>query len=143
VARQLRDRFPSPYTAADAERWLSAVGSRAPATSFAIAVGEEAVGGVGLEVGEDVHRLSAEVGYWLGEDFWGRGLATAALASVTRYALDELGLLRVFAMPFADNAASIRVLEKAGYAREGLLRSAAVKEGLVRDMLLYAITRAP
>lgn len=140
VARQLRDRFPSPYRAADAEAFLAHAASRTPATAFAIAVDDVAVGGIGLELGADVHRYSAEVGYWLGEAYWGRGLTTAALRSITAYAFEELGLIRVFAMPFLENHVSARVLEKAGYRREGLLRRVAVKEGRVRDMLLYAVT---
>src|SRR5687767_14887337 len=81
----LRDRFPHPYTAADAKNWLECVLDRVPETNFAIAVGAEAVGGIGFMLQQDVAFRSAEVGYWLGEDYWGRGLATDALKAITEY----------------------------------------------------------
>ena len=138
---QLRDQFPHPYTAADAEAWLGHVEKARVETNFAIALDGEAVGGIGFVLGSDVERLSAEIGYWLGEAVWGRGLATAALRAVTRHAFDAYGLNRVFAVPFARNAASVRVLEKAGFVREGVLRRSAIKAGVVLDQVLYAIIR--
>jgi [ribosomal protein S5]-alanine N-acetyltransferase len=139
VARQLRDRFPHPYTASDAKTFLLHVEQAGDeATNLAIDVGGDAVGAIGFTIGSDVERYSAEIGYWLGEEYWGRGIVTEALVMVTERAFDRLNLVRLFAVPFADNAASARVLEKAGYAREGLLRSSAVKYGETRDQLLYA-----
>ena len=140
VWRQLRDRFPHPYTPADAEAWVGLTAAEDPPVHFAIEVGGEAVGGIGLELGEDVERISAELGYWLGRAHWGRGIVSAAASAVTAYALTELGLTRVFALPYAENRASIRVLEKAGYVREGRLRRAALKDGTVLDQELFAIT---
>jgi ribosomal-protein-alanine N-acetyltransferase len=141
VWANLRDRFPHPYTAEDARRWFEHVLERGDEANFAIAVGGRAVGGIGLMLGSDIYRLSAEVGYWVGESFWGRGIATAALRAVTRHGFEAHGLWRIFALAFADNLGSQRVLEKAGYTREGLLRCAAVKEGRVRDQVMYAIVR--
>ncbi len=138
VARQLRDRFPHPYTKDDALAFLKFASTSNPPSNFAIDVDAGAVGGLGFVAGTDVERFSAEVGYWLGEACWGRGICTEALELFTRYAFDELGLLRLYALPFADNAASIRVLEKAGYAREGTLNSSCVKYGERRDQALYA-----
>jgi RimJ/RimL family protein N-acetyltransferase len=112
-----------------------------PEVDFAIEAGGEAAGGIGLRLGQDVERFSAEIGYWLGEPFWGRGIATAALSATVKHAFAELGLIRIFAIPFAGNEASLRVLEKAGFLREGVLRRSAVKEGRVLDQLLYAVTR--
>ena len=106
--------------------------------SFAIDVGGEAVGGISLHPGEDVERYGAELGYWLGESMWGRGVTTTAVRLVTAYAFAERGLLRVFALPFTRNAASVRVLEKAGYIREGHLHGSAVKDGELLDQYLYA-----
>jgi ribosomal-protein-alanine N-acetyltransferase len=134
----LRDRFPHPYTARDAQIYLKHVVSSQPETNFAIDLAGEAVGGVGLVLGTDVERHSAEIGYWLGESVWGRGIATAALKRCTRYAIAEYDLWRVFAVPFSENVASIRVLEKAGFVREGLMRRSAVKDGRVLDQVLYA-----
>lgn len=106
--------------------------------NFIIEVDGEAAGGVGLTLGDDIERCSAEVGYWLGSEYWGRGIATAALSRICRYAFDELGLLRVFATPIVWNPASFRVLEKAGFYREGIMRNACIKDGTVTDMVLYA-----
>lgn len=139
VWRGLRDRFPHPYTLADAEEWVRA-GSRT-GIHFAFDTGGEAVGGITLMPGEDVERCSAEVGYWLGRAHWGRGIATAALVALTEHAFAEHPLTRVFAVPFATSAASMRVLEKAGYQREGVLRRSAIKEGRVVDQVMYASVR--
>jgi [ribosomal protein S5]-alanine N-acetyltransferase len=139
VAKHLRDRFPHPYTLNDAHRFLEAASSAEPQTNFAIEVEHQAVGGLGYVPGTDVERYSAEVGYWLGEEWWGRGIVTDALTLFTKYAFTELRLLRLFALPLADNAASIRVLEKAGYEREGTMRSSCVKYGSVRDQAMYSI----
>ena len=136
----LRDTFPHPYTQADAQRWIQYVVDPALETNFAIDVAGEAVGNIGLRVGEDIDRYSAEVWYWLGEQHWGRGIITAALTAITNIAFSELSLLRVEAMPFARNTASIRVLEKVGYQREGLLRWSAVKEGIALDKVVYSYT---
>jgi len=136
----LRDRFPHPYTRADAQRWLEQITAKEPDLSFAIDVGGEAVGGIALVLGNDVERCAAEIGYWLGEQFWGRGIATAAVIALTDYAFQNLKLTRVFAVPFARNDASVRVLEKAGYLREGLLRRSAIKDGVVLDQFMYAKT---
>jgi ribosomal-protein-alanine N-acetyltransferase len=102
----------------------------------------EAVGGIGFFPGADVERFSAEVGYWLAEPFWGRGITADAIRLVSAYAFDVCNMLRLFALPFADNARSIRVLEKAGYCREALLRSSSVKYGEVRDQALYALVNS-
>src|SRR4029079_2240112 len=88
--------------------------------------------------GADVERFSAEVGYWLGEAYWGRGVMTPALKRLTQPLFDDGKLLRAFALPLADNQGSIRVLEKAGYEREALLRASCVKYGQPRDQYLYA-----
>jgi RimJ/RimL family protein N-acetyltransferase len=134
----LRDRFPHPYALADAHAFLQAALTTTPESNFAIAVEAAAVGGIGFTLHDDVERVSAEIGYWLGEAYWGRGIMTEALAAVTSHAIREHGLTRVFALPFEWNAASCRVLEKAGYVFEGRLRRSAIKDGQVIDQLLYA-----
>ena len=137
----LRDIFPYPYTAKDADVWLAHVAEQDPVTSLAIEAGGEAVGGIGLLLGGDVHRLSAEIGYWLGEGVWGRGIATAALRAFTPWAFATFGLERIWAGVFSTNPASMRVLEKAGYVREAVLRSAVVKDGALLDQVIYATLR--
>ena len=137
----LRDRFPHPYTLEDATRWVMSASTQSPFTNLAIEVDGDAVGGIGINPNQDIERISAEIGYWLGEEFWGRGICTAAVQAMTGYAFGELDLLRLYALPFTTNAASIRVLEKAGYEREGLLRQSAIKDGAVKDQVLYARLR--
>ncbi len=134
----LRDAFPHPYTKQSARDWIRGVKQRSPETSFAIAVDGEAVGGIGFVMHGDVERVSAEIGYWLGEPFWGRGITCAALRAVTKYAIETHGLTRVFAVPFVWNTASCRVLEKAGYVLEARLRKSAIKDGKLTDQFQYA-----
>jgi len=134
----LRDRFPHPYTTRDGKAFLKHTREQRPEAAFAIAVNGEAAGGIGFQLGGDVERVSAEIGYWLGQPFWGRGIVTEALVALTAYAIATHGLTRVFAVPFAWNTASCRVLEKAGYVLEGRLRRSAVKDGAVTDQLQYA-----
>ena len=139
VWRNLRDRFPHPYTAAVAESWLTFATRQDPPTHFAIEVDGEAAGGIGFTFGEDVHARTAEIGYWLGRAVWGRGIATEALRAVTAHAFAAHPLDRLQACVFAWNPASVRVLEKAGYVREALLRRAVTKDGETTDMLIYGI----
>jgi ribosomal-protein-alanine N-acetyltransferase len=138
----LRDAFPHPYTSRDAREFIKSVRHRTPETTFAIAVDEEAVGSVGFVLRQDVERVSAEIGYWLAEPFWGRGIATEALIAVTDYAITTHALTRIYALPFAWNAASCRVLEKAGYVLEARLRRSAIKNGTITDQLQYAFVVA-
>ena len=135
------DRFPHPYTAADAESGSRSAGAQKPATTFAIVVDGAAVGGVGIELGADVFRRSAEIGYWLGEPFWGRGIATEALRAMTEYAFAHFDICRLEAGVFEWNPASTRVLEKAGYMLEGRARLGVIKDGRTGDRLLYALVR--
>jgi RimJ/RimL family protein N-acetyltransferase len=139
IARNLRDRFPHPYTLRDAKAFIQSCAAVRPHLSFAIVVDQEAVGGIGISPGSDVERFSAEIGYWLAEPFWGRGIAAEALELMAVYTFSTCRLLRLFALPFAENRQSTRVLEKAGYTREAILRSSAVKDGTVRDQALYAL----
>ena len=134
----LRDRFPHPYTTRDGRAFLRHAAEQQPESAFAIALQGEAVGGIGFQLQPDVERVSAEIGYWLGEPFWGRGIATDALVALTAYAITTHGLTRVYAVPFAWNTASCRVLEKAGYTLEARLRRSAIKNGGVTDQLQYA-----
>ena len=134
----LRDTFPHPYTARDAMEFIAYSLSTDPETHFALAVKGEAVGAIGFRLQEGVERVSAEVGYWLGEAFWGRGIVTDALKAVTRHAFETYGVVRVFAVPFEWNVPSQRVLEKAGYVFEGRMRRSAIKDGRIIDQLMYA-----
>jgi RimJ/RimL family protein N-acetyltransferase len=138
----LRDVFPHPYGIADAHRFIGMVLEQSPPTHFAIEAGERLAGGIGYTLKSDVERVSAEVGYWLGHAFWGQGIGTTALRLVTRHAFAvHQELRRLHAVPFAGNQGSARVLEKAGYRREGTLRQSAIKDGRVLDQWMYAILR--
>jgi RimJ/RimL family protein N-acetyltransferase len=139
----LRDRFPHPYTRRAGREFLHAMVTQRPETAFALDVGGEAVGGIGFAMMPDVERVSAEIGYWLAEPFWGRGIATEAVAAVTHYAIEKHGFTRMFAVPFASNAASCRVLEKAGYVLEARLKRSAIKDGQIIDQLQYAFVISP
>ena len=138
----LRDRFPYPYTDAEARAWLALRAADAGSPhNFAIEFNAEAIGGIGLEFFSDVHRLTAEIGYWLGESMWGRGFATSAVIAITEYAFGTFQLQRLQAMVYQWNPASARVLEKAGYTLEGRLRNHIFKDNRIGDALMYARLR--
>jgi ribosomal-protein-alanine N-acetyltransferase len=142
VALHLRERFSQPYTWADADAWIARVADHSPPLNFAITIDDRLVGGIGLEPGTDIHRVSAEVGYWLGEAVWGRGIASCAVQGFTTYSFATFPELnRLFAYVDESHPASIRVLEKGGFRREGHLIGAAIKRGQIRNQFLYAITR--
>jgi ribosomal-protein-alanine N-acetyltransferase len=134
----LRDFFPHPYSVQDAHTFIRLASSHNPECEFAIDIRGKAVGAIGFVVGKDVERISAEIGYWLGEAYWGRGVTTEALRATTAWIIREHGLYRVFAKPYARNKASCRVLEKAGYQLEGRIRSGSIKDGQIEDQMLYA-----
>jgi len=137
----LRDLFPHPYTIQDAHEFLKRAISEETTTKFCIEVNEGAVGGMGIHLGQDVHRHTATLGYWLGENFWGRGIMTEAVAALTDFCFDNFLLRRIAAEVFINNPASARVLEKAGFVLEGRLKNYVIKDGELLDSLLYAKTR--
>ncbi len=141
IAANLRDQFPHPYTRFAGAAYLAEVRSAEVETSFAVEYAGEAIGGIGFKLGTDIARLSAEMGYWLGEPFWGRGLTTRAVLATSEWAFAHYKLTRIFAMAFSHNVGSMRVLEKAGFECEGRLRRSAVKNGVILDQLLYAKVR--
>jgi [ribosomal protein S5]-alanine N-acetyltransferase len=134
----LRDRFPHPYTLEHAHQWIARAATLEPGTQLAVEVEGHAAGGIGLEPQHDIERVSAEIGFWLGERFWGHGIMTAAVGALSEHALNERGLLRLYAWVLEWNPASMRVLEKSGYTREAWLRKAAIKDGRIVDRVLYA-----
>ncbi len=140
VSRNLRDRFPHPYARKDAKAWIRSARAARPETVFALEVDGHAVGGIGLHPQGDVHRRAMEIGYWLGEPYWGRGIVTEAVRALTSYAFETFDVARVYAYVYEWNPASARVLEKAGYRFEGRLRKAVTKEGTTMDMLVYGFT---
>lgn len=136
--------IPHPYTLADAQRWLathSAAWASGTGAMFAVTLASDGtlVGAIGLHPNRDHNR--AELGYWIGKSFWGRGYATEAARAVTRWGFERLGLERIFAYHFASNPASGRVIEKIGMKREGLVRRHIRKWGEYQDSVQYAILR--
>ena len=138
---RLRDGFPNPYTAADANAFLGIVARQNPVTFFAITTPDEAIGGIGITRNADVHRLTAEMGYWLAESFWGRGIMSETARAFSDFAFEAFGLVPIYAEPYEGNIASCRVLEKAGFALEGRMRRNVIKDGRILDQYLYAKIR--
>lgn len=138
IAANLRDGFPYPYKLTDAETFLSHVISQFPRTVFAIATEREAIGSIGLMIGKDVHRFTAELGYWLAEPFWGKGIMSSAVKLITRHGFEQLGLIRIYAEPYESNTASIRVLQKAGFEFEAKLKANAFKNDKIINQMLYS-----
>jgi ribosomal-protein-alanine N-acetyltransferase len=134
----LRNAFPYPYTLQDAQTWILIANATQPITNFAIIINGEAAGGIGLILQPDVYYKSAEIGYWLSENYWNKGIITEAVQAITSYGFNQLHLERIFASVFAWNIKSARVLEKAGYSFEGKLSNSVYKDGQLIDSLLYA-----
>ncbi len=144
IADNLRNSFPFPYTHEDAVAYVAMCQDADDSRSLlrAIDVNGEAVGSIGVFRKDDVYERSAELGYWLAEPFWGHGLMTRAVKEICLDAFASWDIVRIFAEPFARNAGSRRVLEKAGFALEGVLRQSVCKNGEVFDSCLYALLKA-
>lgn len=140
VQDRLRDGLPYPYTEEDGRAYIAAMLAAEKDDTFAFAVTVEGrvVGNVGAFRQGNIHRCTAELGYYLAREYWGRGIMTEAVRQLCAYVFAETDILRIFAEPFADNIGSCRVLEKAGFSYEGTLRGSAVKNGRVLDMRMYA-----
>ena len=143
IQDNLRDGLPYPYTDKDAEEFISAMLSSNENNVFAFAIvyDGKAVGSIGVYRKENIHRLTAELGYYLAEEYWGKGIMTEAVKQVCRYVFDNSDIVRIFAEPFSFNTASCRVLEKAGFQCEGTLRSNAIKNGRISDMKMYSLLK--
>jgi RimJ/RimL family protein N-acetyltransferase len=141
IASNLRDGFPNPYLLPDAKRWLALVGENREDVFLAIEVHGEASGGIGLHGLKDVYRYSCEIGYWLSEAHWGRGIMSEAVAAMVNYAFTKCTWLRLFACIFENNPSSMRVLEKNGFKQEAIHRKAVMKEGKLMDEHLYALLK--
>lgn len=138
IARQLRDRFPHPYLRGDSEQFLSAIANDNPVRHFAIVEDGQIRGSVGYVPDHGFSRNCAEVGYWIGVEFQGRGIATEAMGALAGHLLMSRQFHRLRAMVLSENIGSMRVLEKCGFVREGILRDSAIREGRWQDEVLYA-----
>ena len=139
----LRDGLPFPYTTADAESFITAMLTVDKNTTYAraITVDDIAIGSIGVFRKDNVHRLTAEMGYYVAEEYWGKGVATEAIKQMCRYVFHNTNIVRIFATPYASNFASCRILEKNGFIYEGTLRKNAIKNGQIEDMKMYALTK--
>jgi len=135
------DIFPNPYHEANGRTFISMATKDSPLHIFAIDVGGEAVGGIGLHPQSDVQRKNAELGYWLAEPYWGKGIVTEAVKQMIEYGFKTFDINRIFARPFGNNLASQRVLEKAGFKLEARFEKTFFKNGEFLDELIYAIRR--
>ncbi len=139
IAINMRDGFPNPYTYDNGREWINFASKSN--SIFAITINSNAIGSIGLNIGTDIERISAEVGYWLGEKYWGKGITTSALNGITEYAFDKLKLERLFAVPLEENIPSRKVLENNGFILEGILKKSVIKQGKIHNQALYAKIR--
>ena len=138
VAKWLANRFPHPYTDEDGKAFLSMFANDNPVKVFAIEVNGKAVGSIGIFPQTDIHEKSAEMGYWLAEEYWGKGIMTKAIQEIVNYGFQTFDIVRIFARPFSTNLNSQRVLEKTGFVLEARLKKALFKNGEFMDELIYS-----
>jgi RimJ/RimL family protein N-acetyltransferase len=129
----VRDAFPNPYTVMDALQWINVEGNRKPTIHFAIVYQGKVAGSAGLLLKEDVYRKSIEIGYFIGEIYWNKGIATTAVQSITSYAIQQFDVNRIYAEVFEHNKASMKVLEKNGFYLESTRKNAVIKNGVVMN----------
>lgn len=143
IQDNLRDGLPYPYTEKDGEYYISSMisANENETFAFAITVDSKVIGSIGVFRQGNIHRQTGELGYYIAEEYWGRGIMTEAVRQICEYVFDKSDVIRIYAEPFACNAASCRVLEKAGFQYEGTLRGNAVKNGKVLDMKMYSLLR--
>lgn len=145
VQDRLRDGLPYPYTEQDGREYISAMlaADANDTFAFAVTVDEKVIGSIGAFRQANIHNRTAELGYYIAEEYWGKGITTEAVKQLCDYVFTNTDIIRIFAEPFADNIGSCRVLEKVGFKYEGTLRSNALKNGAVLDMKMYALTKEP
>jgi len=143
VQNNLRDGLPYPYTEKDGAEFISAMlnADKNDTFAFAITADEKVIGSIGVFRQANIHRKTAELGYYISEEYWGKGIMTEAVRQICNYVFENSDIIRIYAEPFATNFASCRVLEKAGFQLEGTLRSNAVKNGKVMDMKMYSLIK--
>ncbi len=138
ISRNLRDGFPNPYTLADADNFLAKFTNQDPVTFFGIEYAGEHVGNISLVPGQDIYRKSAEIGYFIGESYWNKGIVTTAVNLITEYGFKNLGIIRIHTGVFEYNIASMRVLEKCGFIKEAVFRKSVFKQNKIWDEVRYS-----
>lgn len=141
IADNLRDVFPYPYTRSDAEWYINDCISKEGNNQItrAIVIDNHAVGSIGIFVQSDVYRKSAELGYWLGEDFWNKGIMTQSIKQICDMAFNQFDIVRIYAEPFEHNEGSRRVLEKSGFNLEGIFKDSVIKNDKIFNSCMYAL----
>jgi len=140
ISDNLRDIFPHPYSEKDAESFIKTTLEENPERTFGILSDNSLCGVTGLLPQEDVYKISAELGYWIGEVFWGQGIATEAVRLITEYGFQELGLIRIYSGVYEFNKASMMVLEKNGYQKDCIFKKAVIKNKTIMDEHRYSKT---
>ena len=143
IMNNLRDGLPYPYTKKDAEEYIQAMLSADPDKTYAFAIlyENQVAGSIGVFRQENIHNQTAEMGYYIGEPYWGKGIGTCAVSQICHTIFTKTNILRIYAEPFAYNTASSRILEKNGFQLEGTLRQNAVKNGKILDMKMYSLIK--
>lgn len=143
IAKNLRNVFPNPYTLEDAVWYIndSIANAGKKQINYAIVIDGQAVGSIGVFVKEDIYEKSAELGYWLAQEYWRRGIMSEAVRQICKEAFETFDIVRIFAEPFADNAGSRGVLEKAGFTYEGTMRNGVYKNGALHSYCMYSVLR--
>jgi RimJ/RimL family protein N-acetyltransferase len=141
ISAYLFDRFPSPYTMADAEAFVSRKLGQNPVTSFVIAIDDQLVGVIGIDFRDDIYRKAPLLGYWLAEKYWSRGIMTEVVKLIVDYAFSTFDIVRLQSGVLANNPGSMRVLEKAGFLKEGVLRNNIIKNGVIMDEYIYGMVK--
>jgi len=138
----LRDGFPYPYTELAAKQWIEIANHDIPLKNFAIEYKENAIGGIGIVIKADIFRKNAEIGYWVGEKYWNKGIATKAIKAMIDYSFETFNINRLYATIFDSNIASIRALKKCGFIEEAKLKSAVIKNNEIQDCLIYSLLKS-
>lgn len=140
IWNNVMDSFPNPYTVMDAIQWVSRESAAQPTTKFAIEYNNIVVGGIGMILYEDVYRCSVELGYFIGEPYWNKGIAHNAIGILVKHIKDNMPhITRIFARVYAHNLASMKALAKAGFVQEGIQQKAVVKNGVVQDVHVWVL----
>ena len=141
ISRNLRELFPHPYTLRDARTWIAFNKDMLPALNMAVILSDQVIGAIGIALKEDIYRKNAEIGYWIGEPFWGRGYATAAVRLMVDHTFLNYDVTRIYASMFEHNIASRKVLEKAGFRHEATFKKALFKNGRYADEIIMSLLK--
>jgi ribosomal-protein-alanine N-acetyltransferase len=141
IAKTMTNAFPHPYTQEAGLAFITMANSKKPLSIFALCLNNEAIGGIGVHPQQDIHEKCAELGYWLAEPFWGKGIASKAVLKMIDFAFLNFDIVRLYARPFSSNIGSQKVLEKCGFKLEARLKKSIFKNGVYMDELIYSIVK--